>query len=756
MSDLKRLRSAIRSRRLSTDAPDDAETQTSEPDHDASGSAELVGATAAPALLQPAPSMATLPRPSVDRADAEARLPALAALDDWQLAAVVEGDNAVVCAAVGSGKTRVLVHKVLWLHLVQGVPLEHLAVVTFTRKAAGEIEGRLHEALGRAPTTDATWLMGTFHGVARALLARALPVAELGFTPAFRVLDATERDGLLHQLIAEHDLDIKHKRRLQARFDALAEGRLRIGNMRRDDDILRLFELYEARKRALDAMDFGDLVVGCGALLPALSPERRPRWLLVDELQDTDDDQLDLLAGLVGEGCRVFAVGDPHQTIYGWRGSQSGDFSRFAERFDARVLRLPCNYRSGARIAQAAEALLVAGRATIDAEAARVVPQRPADQRVQIIRHHDPVAEARWIAESLAARISGGAAPGAYAVLARTRRALDVVADQLAHRGVPVRRAVQREAEREAARWLHALLRATLTADDVGALRQALTDPLRGLCRSEDLRDERLPAGATPRARVVGRLRALAARSKRLDPGLVERLAAGLEGRELLPIDEMLRPTRTGYDADRQLCSALLAAWTARAELLGGGDEGLAGALDEALCDDAFGLEGARASGPSEGVALLSVHAAKGLEFDAVWVIGVNDGGFPLAGAMSHPAALAEEIRLLFVAMTRARDQLELSWVAAPTAPRATGMPSPLLRLLPATTVQWHDHPPTRPAPTAARPSAWPVGSRVRHRKHGEGAVLASDADAVVVRFVRGGERKFATAMMPCERIESD
>lgn len=712
-----------------------------------------------------------MPEPlDVDRAAAEALRPELAVLDPWQLAAVVEPASALVCAAVGSGKTRVLVEKLVWLHRVRGVPLERIAVVTFTRKAASEVAARLAAALQQALAPGQTWLMGTFHGVARSLLRSALPVDTLGFSPAFRVMDASERDAMLHGLIAEHDLDIKHRRRLEARFAALERGEVRIGAMKRDDDIVQLAELYEQRKRTADAMDFGDLIVGCGALLHDLPADQRPEWILVDELQDCDDDQLDLLCALAGETARVFAVGDPHQTIYGWRGSRRDTFERLAERTGAKTLRLPCNYRSTAAITQAAEALLVAGRATLDPLSARIVPQRTEGESVRIIRHHDASAEADWIARTIAGRIAAGAVPSRMAVLSRTRAPLDPVAGALQRVGIAIRRTITQSDEQATARWLHALLRAALDDSDLAALRIAFGDASRGLCRDVDLGAAKLADEGSARQRVADRLRAMARRRSRLDASLVERVIEGLQAANVsgetrlrpadaLPIDELLRPTRAAYLRDRALCDRLLAAWEQDADARGGDLQAWHDTLAAALCDGNW-LSDAAPPTPEEpeAVTLLTVHAAKGLEFDAVWLIGVNDGAFPIAGAMRTPDGLMEEVRLLFVAMTRARDELELSWHQAPTAPRAQPSPSPLLRLLPATTTCWFDHPPApTPTPEAGSPDDdWPLGARVRHRKRGDGTVVGNEDNSVVVRFDRGGETRFAAAMMPCTRIDAE
>lgn len=758
------------------------------------------------ATAGPAPEPAQPDRPSWDRDACPAALQAaLDRLDADQLRAVLAEGDIAVCAAVGSGKTTVLVHRVLVLHLVRGVPLERIAVLTFTRKAAAEIAQRLaSDASAGEQGQGATWLFGTFHGVARSLLAEALPVGELGFRRDFRILDASERDALWRDLIARHDLEIKHQRQLARRMEGLAEGQVRYGQMRRDDDLVRLAELYEDEKRALNAMDYDDLIHGATALLAHLPDDRRPWQIVVDELQDCDEDQLDLVDALRGSvagpdasRARVFAVGDPHQTIYGWRGSGGDIFERFVERFGARRLALPRNYRSSATLVHAAQGLLVGGGAILAPEAADLRPTRPDGAQIEILRHHDALAEADWVAEQLARRVRSRGHAGGLAVLARTRKQLEPIAAALERRQIPVARAVTRQDDEEAARWLHALLRAGLR-DDLAALRIALADADRGLVRPGQLGDTSLAADeaqVSATARVEARIVALARRSKRVDlprahatlaalrtlaeamdvaearrgvgpahdGDLASTLAADLASH--LGIADLLRPTRARAAAELALAQGLLRAWCARAIELADAHaprsaaDRLAQALDEAWIDrdwllDAGSFVGsADAAGARGALALTTIHAAKGLEWDEVWLVGCNDGVLPIHGALTSPRVLAEEQRLLFVAITRARDALHVGWLTAPDQPRALPEPSPLLRLLPASTVRWLQEPERTRATDEALP--WPpVGTTVRHPSHGVGLVVAADAGAIEVRFERGGNKRLARAfarLEPCE-----
>lgn len=796
------------------------------------------------------------------------------ALDDDQREAVSATGDVVLEAAVGSGKTTVLIERVRALRR-SGIPLARIAVLTFTRKAATEVLWRLGAAPGSAgragPTLaagDDTWLVGTFHSVARGLLSRALPVETLGFSRRFRVLDAHRRAALWRDLIARHGLDIRYVDALEARVAGVAEGRLRHGQMRRDDDLLRLVELYEVEKRALDLMDFDDLLHGATALLSALPPERRPLHVIVDELQDCDSDQLDLLAALRGgEGpslaadggavagpAPLFAVGDPHQAIYGWRCVDADAFAACRERFGCRTLRLRANRRSQATLVAAADALRRGALALQTGQApwAPLQAVRPAGARIDIVRHGNAATEAAWVAEALAAALAEGVAPARLAVLARLRRQLLPVAQACLRLNLPLRRPPPPGNEAAALAWLQALLRAGLDGE-LGALRLSLGDAERGLCPAAILRAVEPSTGAEFDAlgAAEARLAAYGRRSRRFDSALAQRTFEGLralgplltEGAAAgggdamarriaaaLPIHGLLRPTRADFADEASLVDHALRAICADAIARGGRD--LRDALRDAVEDASLAghlrpLEDAGATLVEElaidreGIALRTIHAAKGLEFDRVWLVGCNEGVLPIAGAWSRPEALREEQRLLFVAVTRARDRLEIGWSAAPDVPRASGEPSALLRMLPAECVDWHVEarltpaaeatataaaaPPTQPIPpsaeraagghvgarparprpavaepipgsalsastSSAAPASPPTlpqptevmaalateaagadplcaGATVRHGRHGEGTVVASDALAIEVDFVRFGRKRLLRSL---------
>lgn len=531
------------------------------------------------------------------------RLPAalqasLRALDPDQRAAVLAPEPAtLVRAQVGSGKTTVLVHRAAYLHLACGVPLERIAIVTFTNRAAAELRARLDALLGRETSDDERWLVGTFHAVASALLRRALPAAGPGNTRRFAILDD-------EQAI---ELAVTVARRMRIRPGRRATLRDRL---RADPALAELANAVAAERRARDAMDFDDLIEQATALLAGASPAAH---VLVDELQDCEPRELAFLRSLVAPGTACFAVGDPLQSIYGWRGATPELFAQAAP--GCRVRELPRSYRS-------TETILAGARSVLGAQPAdlgQLVAVRGPGATVSIVRHHDVTAEAAYLAARLAELHDAGVPWREIAVLFRLRAQVADLVAALATRGVPC--------------------------------------------------------------------------------------VYDLDG-----VAEPTAPTEAGEAA---------------------------------------------------GVRLLTIHAAKGLEFRHVFLSGANVGVLPLlsrdpdAPADRH-ADPAEERRLLFVALTRARDAVEISFHTCPHAYGAFGVASPLLAMLPAAVVtraEGASPPPPPPAPAPppveTHPRDWHVGQRVRHARYGNGTITAIAGDTIDCDFGKLGMRAFPRALCP-------
>lgn len=715
-----------------------------------------------PPSLPAEPPPPSAPDPAALHTEARRAEPALRRellqLDPHQLAAVLHpGPALLVEAQVGSGKTRVLALKLLWLWRVEGVPLMELAALTFTRRAAGELAARV-QALSPEPLPEpALRFVGTFHAVARRLLLQELPLAELGFPAGFRLLEPAGREALWERLIEVHGLRVGDRRRLARRLEAA----------RRDEpvprDLLRLASLYAGEKQARGLVDFDDLLAHATGLLERAPLARPPRWLLVDELQDASRDQLRFLERLAAPGARWAAVGDPHQSIYSWRGATPEVLRRFARERRAEVLALPVSYRSTAAILEGARALLPPAPGAPGA----LRPARAGGEALRLISHHDPAAEAAWVALRLRELAGQGLAWEEAAVLFRLREQAEPLVTALAAAGIPAREPPPlAPRELPALSWLRrALLAGLLGRGDL--CRTALLDPRHGPLAGRRLRAlEAVPArdpgllavraalgAASDRARGprraalrsalawTARLAELPVRLDARDPGEAPGGGAAALLRQL-DASTWLRPTSSSFTRDLSAAELWLGRWLERA----GQAPDLAAGLAAHLTGDGWAEPPEEAVG-SEGVALLTLHAAKGLEWRRVFLVGLNEGVLPLG---RDGAARDEERRLLFVGLTRARDGVELSWCRSPVVARARGEPSSLLALLPI-----ESGPPSaqfQAAPELA--FAWRAGQAVRHRRYGVGRVLGVEAGDVRCSFAQG-EKRFALAGCPLELVSA-
>ena len=269
-------------------------------------------------------------------------------LNEYQKAAVFDESNAcLVNANVGSGKTTVLITKVMYLHCEKQIPYRQMVVLTFTNKAADEIKERLLALEPDIPEEE-LWGFGTFHSVSLRMLKEQLPVEQLGYTNDFTVMDPEEEAELAEQLIVIYQLKIKYKNRLKKRLEQQKS--------KYKDDIETLKVLLQEAKKRQDKMTFDELLTNTCKLLKDYRESQDKieggtlSWIIVDEVQDSDEKQLALIDCLKSPETHFFAVGDPNQVIYSWRGSAFHIFYQLKTKYQATELTLPVNYRSSKEI----------------------------------------------------------------------------------------------------------------------------------------------------------------------------------------------------------------------------------------------------------------------------------------------------------------------------------------------------------------------------------------------------------------------
>lgn len=603
-------------------------------------------------------------------------------LNPYQKEAVLDESPAcLVNANVGSGKTTVLTAKVRYLCEQKGVDPKDLMVLTFTNKAANEIRERLEELTEEA---EDLWF-GTFHSVALRMLQTILPVEELGYTKDFQVCIPEEEMQMAQQLITEQNLQIKYKNRLKKRLD---QSRQKNGRKPKDygDDFDRLCTLLEEEKKKQNKMTYEELILHTGQLLQSHPEIPRPLWLIIDEVQDCDQSQLDLLDSLFGKDSHLFAVGDPNQVIYSWRGSAFQIFFQLKNRYQARELSLPINYRSSGTILSAARRFLQNG--------SQLEGVKDEGGKVRIRKQYDPFQEA----EDLAARIRElhmqGIPYHEIGILYRLQNQSLLLEQVLTRNEIPVHVAVKEKMEDiPVVQWFFRVLRFCVNHSDTTSGVEALCDKTygEGWTTKKALQQIRRweADGTLPKDSPLF----LAMVNVQED---VFATAETDQLWEMFSLDRYLMPSRAGYQEDKARIMGIFAGIREK------------GNVREFLNDVAlYGLPWMHnsesqkteniATGDSsreeeiDAVQLMTLHASKGLEFTCVFIIGVNDGLLPLRGTGFDQEE--EERRLFFVGMTRAKEQLELSYYTSPDGYGILPGPGKYLKMFPKDLIEGLDEP---------------------------------------------------------------
>ena len=726
--------------------------------------------------------------------------PLLAGLNPQQREAVLAADGPVlILAGAGSGKTRVITHRLAHLILERGVEGGAILAVTFTNKAAGEMKARAEALLaGRALST---WI-STFHAFCVRLLRREAAAA--GLKPGFLIYDTEDQLQTVREALRALDLSEKlhPPRRLLSRISARKNtGRdpeeAEAGSFA-ESTFARVAERYRQSLQAAGALDFDDLLLRSVSLLKSDAParerwQRRFRYLLVDEYQDTNQAQYELVRLLAGSLGNVTVVGDEDQSIYSWRGAQISNILDFEHDFPgARVLRLEENYRSTQAILDAASAL-VAHNERRKGKTLRAV--KPPGLPVSLYEAADEFDEATFAVQEIAAHRGRRAA-----VLFRMNAQSRLFEEALLQRRIPyVVVGGVGFYERREVKDVLAYLRLLVNPDDAVAFRRILNVPTRGIgARTVEELDRRaterglspwealgevvdqavLPARATkPLARFRELLDGLREDALRLNiKGLLERILAGSGYSAMLASED----SQESQDRLENLAELLSAAADYEAV-----EEAptLTGFLDRAaLLTDADQVKG------EAPVVLMTLHAAKGLEFDRVFLVGLEEGLVPHSRSLGSTESLEEERRLCYVGMTRAMEQLTLSWAQSRAvfgqrrlSERSRFLdeiPEDSLRVLGAGGRGWRGEPKRRTPgrfesdePEWARPSGRPApaplpsssaaefrpGVRVRHPLFGVGTVLRSDGDGeelkLTVSFAGVGAKKLVARYAGLELV---
>ncbi|KAF0109224.1 MAG: DNA helicase II / ATP-dependent DNA helicase PcrA [Anaerolineaceae bacterium] len=602
-------------------------------------------------------------------------------LNPQQRQAVTAGAGPVlVLAGPGSGKTRVLTQRVAWLIASEGVRPWQMLAVTFTNKAAREMENRVRTMLGELPT-EGLWL-GTFHSTCAKLLRRE--AEHLPFESNFVIFDADDQLRVAKNAVREMNLDEKtyrpqsiHGSISRAKNELIFPDDYPVQTYR-DEVVKRVYKRYQELLKASNAVDFDDLLLWTAHLLsefPAVREKYAQRFthVLVDEFQDTNFAQYTLLKHLASAHGNIFVVGDPDQSVYRWRGADYRNVQRFEQDYpEAQVILLEQNYRSRQNILDAAMAV-------IDRNPHRrrknLFTERGAGEKIFFYESGDDYGEASFVVDAIVGLASSRTCNlGDCAVMYRTNAQSRLLEEAFLQARIPYRLVgAQRFYGRREVKDIIAYLRLVHNPADEISLDRVINLPPRGIGDKTilALHTAARSADRTPGAALMDLAR-----------GDASPLWPQFTGRAALPLSdfgallsnwraEAARATVT------ELFDRIVASINYKEYIDDGTEEGAerwenveelrrltleysTRTMDDFLQDVALISDQDTLTEGKNAPTLLTLHAAKGLEFGAVFIVGLDDGILPHSRSFDEPEAMDEERRLFYVGITRAKDRLYL------------------------------------------------------------------------------------------------
>lgn len=715
-------------------------------------------------------------------------------LNPHQQKAVTASDGPVlVLAGPGSGKTRVLTHRIAWLVMERDVAPWRIVAVTFTNKAAREMRERLEKLLGSSRARSLT--LGTFHAACARILRREHEAA--GISRDYAIFDADDQLRLVKQALKEMDCD-KELYRPQAVRGAISRAKndmippeLYTTGTYRGEVIKRVYERYQALLAANSGLDFDDLL-----LVTVQTFQKNPnvltryqeryRYILVDEFQDTNQVQYTLLKQLSARRHNLFCVADEDQAIYGWRGADYRNIRRLQDDHpDLATILLEQNYRSTQTILDAAHAVIEHNPNRTDKS---LFTRRGHGHKIAVHEAYDPSEEAEYVVETIVSLTTQeGVRPGDCAVMYRTNAQSRALEEAFINAGMPYRLvgATRFYARREI-KDLIAFLRLVHNPAEGVSMARVINVPPRAIGKKTVAALEREAArrGVPVYAVLQAPPDELGTRAQRALASFLEMLNGWIAAQEQLTvaqlIDRVLEDTRySGYLRDGS--DEGEDRWANVLELRNVAADYKELTLTDFLADVALVSDVDNLDAGADAPTLLTLHSAKGLEFPVVFIVGLEEGMLPHSRSLDDPEQMAEERRLMYVGLTRAKERLFLSYAFVRTYYGESEYtdPSRFLDDIPPELTngsrrqkrsrgvkkqwsagikeQWST---ASDAPsTAHRSPQFHAGQRVRHATFGEGLVIQSHSDGgdeiVTVAFEESGLKRLLASVAHLERIET-
>ncbi|MCW5625143.1 MAG: UvrD-helicase domain-containing protein, partial [Burkholderiales bacterium] len=604
-------------------------------------------------------------------------------------AVTLPASSVLILAGAGSGKTRVLTTRIAWLIQTGQASPHGILAVTFTNKAAREMLTRLSAML--PINTRGMWI-GTFHGLCNRMLRTHHRDAALPQT--FQILDSGDQLAMVKRVMRGLNIDDERYPARQAQWfiNGQKDAGIRASAVVATDDLSRrfaaIYEAYDRQCQQEGVVDFAELLLRCYELLRRNEVLRahyqaRFRHILVDEFQDTNKLQYAWLALLAGKDSAVFAVGDDDQSVYRFRGAEPGNMLHFERDFSAgRVIKLEQNYRSHGNILDAANALISRNRERLGKN---LWTAEGEGEPLRVYEAPTDGLEAAFIVDEVRSLKRDGIELGEIALLYRSNAQSRILEHALFSAGLPYRvYGGLRFFERQEIKHALAYLRLVANPEDDGALLRVINFPTRGIGnRSIELLQEAAKQRGTSlwQAACSGALGGRGGGSITAFVQLIEGLRRQVEG---LPLPEIVEHVvdgsslKTHYQSEKEgadrienLDELVNAATTFVAEAMydPAADEGgvsdpndPAAALNAFLAHAALEAGDHQAGAGESALQLMTVHSAKGLEFHSVFITGLEEGLFPHENSLNEQDGLEEERRLMYVALTRARRRLYLTF----------------------------------------------------------------------------------------------
>jgi DNA helicase-2/ATP-dependent DNA helicase PcrA len=694
-----------------------------------------------------------------------------------------------ILAGAGSGKTRVLVHRIAWLIQAEALSPANILAVTFTNKAAAEMRGRIEQMLGYP--IGGMWV-GTFHGLAHRLLRSHWQ--EAGLPQGFQILDSDDQLRMIKRIIRGMSLDEAQWPPKQAQWyingqkdEGLRAAHLQAGEDPYSQNMLAIYLAYEQACERAGVLDFGELLLRSHELWlkrPDILAHYQQRFsqILVDEFQDTNTIQYAWIRVLAGQTGHLFIVGDDDQSIYGWRGAKIENIQKFHKDYpDASTVRLEQNYRSTGNILAVANAVIANNSERLGKE---LWTEDADGEPIQLYNAYNERDEAAYLVQEVRNWMNQGGQRSDVAVLYRSNAQSRVIEEALMQSAVPYRvYGGLRFFERAEIKDVLSYLRLISNRRDDAAFERVVNTPTRGIGAATltQLRQYARETNQTMWQSAVDFLQqkilparaanALSAFLTLIDSLTPEDDTMSLHELTALVIDES--GLRTHFAKDKtekgqgriENMDELI---NASREFMRADDE------EEMPLLDAFLAHAALEAGENQGdqwqdcVQLMTLHSAKGLEFPIVFMVGMEEGLFPGQKSADDPLRLAEERRLCYVGMTRARKTLYLLYTESrylygqEMHPR----PSRFLSEIPAERVHQVRSPQNMAASgltalasrsQSADDNGFRTGQQVMHQKFGQGVIIDTEGNGsharVHVNFKQAGSKWLVLAYAKLETL---